>query len=226
MKRELLTTVGLHMPEDFSAAEYERFWRQVSSLPSSDAKTEAGFGWNAVAFRFLQTAGSDEAFRESLAEHGDAPPSEERYRQESLLFLFFVAGQASIESFSYALHAACSISNPQSFPMTNLRDITVGNTSRGCNEAFPNASVTARLSSLRSDPTWKEWIDLRNILAHRSAPGRVVSLSSGSPSAPSMWKVAGKLEIAPSLTANRRSWLAGILRDLMEASADLMQLIA
>lgn len=62
VRRELLTTVGLRMPDDFDAASYERFWKRVSLLPSSDARTKAGFGKNAVAYRFCRPLKAIKAF--------------------------------------------------------------------------------------------------------------------------------------------------------------------
>lgn len=145
--------------------------------------------------------------------------------QESLLFIFFLVGQGSIESFNYALHAACSISHPQFFPMANLRDITTRNTARACINAYPGASITRVLTELNTDPIWKEWNELRNVLAHRSAPGRLIMLGGSPSSAPSVWKVAGKLQIVPSLTADLRAWLARRIEALMKTGAELMEAI-
>jgi hypothetical protein len=59
----------------------------------------------ALAYRLLDVTHFDQTFRESIAQFGAAPEMSERYRQERLLFGFFVSGLSAIESFCYGLCA-------------------------------------------------------------------------------------------------------------------------
>src|SRR5215213_7597260 len=54
---------------------------------------------------------------------------------------------------------------------------------------FPNEPVTCAINDLMDDQGFKAWKDLRNILAHRSSPGRhfAITLGGGEEHRTSQW---------------------------------------
>ena len=65
-----------------------------------------------LGFRFLAAARWDDEWRESLADHGTAPPPERRFRQETALLGFFVSSLSVLESFCYAAFASAALVRP------------------------------------------------------------------------------------------------------------------
>ena len=223
IRKELLTTIGLSVSSDFPRVLYESFWAKVSSsIPPSAPRVELGFGWNAVAYRFKACEEANESFKASLSNHGASPPPEERFSQERWLFEFFTSGQAVLESFAYASYAVGTLLQPQHFQMLSakdLRKITVKRTFELYKVAFPQEMVTATFDALVHDPSWEEWTEVRNVLAHRSAPGRTFAIGGGTPGM-ATWKTFN-FAIEEALTADRKRWLAETLTGLIEALDDL-----
>jgi hypothetical protein len=60
--------------------------------------------WNAVLFRFVSCARSDDVLTGSVRRHGTSPAHPERFYQEEALFNFFVNGLSVLESFFYGLY--------------------------------------------------------------------------------------------------------------------------
>jgi hypothetical protein len=164
--------------------------------------------WNAVAYRFHAMAEHDENFRTSLSTKG----FDDRYVQERELFGFFVTGLSAIEAFGYGLHFLLSIAYPANFPVDKRRDITIPLTTRCLQATKPDEPLTSCLHSLLDNQKFKDWKEIRDILAHRGAPGRIISL--GSPEG-DIWKLKN-IQISLDLTRGNRSWLAGNLGELFD----------
>lgn len=211
----VLTTIGFTLPSDFPSAEYEAVHARIKEKRDKYAipwDQYAG-GWNAVAYRFLSCAEHDEAFTASVRGYGSSPSQPHRFVQEKELFGFFVTGQAALESFCYAIHAIAAMVQPASFPMGNLRELTPENTGARLRSAFVGEPLQTKVSQLTSDPDFKHWKDIRNILAHCTAPGRLFSV--GSEDDTTKWL---GIAIDVSTTVDRRKWLAARLRDLVIAA--------
>ncbi len=185
---------------------------------------------NGVRFRLRACAEYSEQFTQSIQKFGDAPPITERYRQELMLFGFFVSGFAVLDSFSFFLYFAAAQLQPVHFPTQKpgqIKGISCKSTSDAFATAFPNEAITTALNHLIADPQFQEWGNYRNILAHRSAPGRnlfsSVGLSSPNPAAD--WKIdsSGSVKIDVNLTPPRLSWLVSSLNDLIVAADEFTQ---
>jgi hypothetical protein len=68
------------------------------------------------------------------------------------------------------------------------------------------------LASITSSKEYDDWKNLRNMLAHRTLPGRNIRIVPGGAPLPALW--AG-IEVDVNTTALRRRWLAGKVFDLL-----------
>jgi hypothetical protein len=180
---------------------------------------------NGVRYRLRACAEYSEDFVKCVRRVGGGPAIEDRYRQEKQLFGFFVSGIAALESFNFFLYFAAAHLRPATFLVktpADIRAISRKATTEGFEKEFPGDSLTVALAKLAKDPALKEWVGVRNVLAHRTAPGRVVYASFGSIAhAPAPdWKIdrAGSIKIDESLTPSRLQWLVGTLADLVSAA--------
>lgn len=156
-------------------------------------------------------------FAESIKSHGDAPPPPERYTQERALFGFFINGIAVLESTYYGCNAIGALLLPAAFPLSTdaeRRQATPENTRDRFEKEFPHEDLTKAMKVVLNDPQHSEWREIRNILAHRVAPGRVIygSTSSGAP--PAIWKLKN-IQIKLEVTGHREQWLTESLTRLI-----------
>jgi hypothetical protein len=219
-KRTPLLTIGMVMPEDFAIGPYESIHKRVSAQKDAhpQAWDEYAGGWNAVAYRFAATADHDTAFTGSVSRAATGAPHGERYVQERELFNFFANGLATINCFCYGIFAIASMTNAQSFPMATADDrrcIKLETTRDRFANAFPKENITSVLMGLSTSHELQEWRRVRNTLSHRSAPGRVVRLSTSGPS-PDHWKIG--MDIDTNTTAIWRQWLAETMLTLLTAA--------
>ncbi len=208
------------MPVDFNVTAYNAVHRRVE--PQS-AKYPAlyehfGGGWNAVAYRFHAVADADVTFTNSVRAYGDGPAQPHRYRQERALFTFFVNGLSCIESLCYSLFAIGSMLDPHHFAMAtedDLRAVSPQSTLKSYEAAFKQESLTGELRKLVSSSDSKEWVYVRNKLAHRVAPGRIINMAThAGPVAPAEWKITpNTIFIDATTTRSRRRWLAEALSE-------------
>ena len=136
-----VSTVELKVPDDFPKKHYDAVARRihanharVTSSPRGDeAMFHYGGAWNAVRYRFVSCARSDETFANSFRTAGPATGHPERFIQEDALFGFFVNGLSVIESFFYGLRWIGSMVDTTSFPVPTedeLRKHQVGKNRR------------------------------------------------------------------------------------------------
>lgn len=236
MPDQPLVTTGLIMPEDFATAPYTAVHSRVG--PLIDAQPLAwplyAGAWNAVSYRFRACADHDEAFTASVERAGGSPPLSERYVQERELFNFFVNGLATMESFCFGLFAIGSMVALPDFPIATPKDeqrITPESTAKAYASAFPGEKITDALMKLIRDQSFIKWKEVRNVLAHRSAPQRAhsrtiaVSIPSGDASTPVNTPIdppptwLNGISIDVNTTSARRAWLAGVIHEILEAAA-------
>lgn len=213
-------SVGIEMPPDFPTTIYNDFTKRAAILvPTTQPmfKHHAGAN-NAVAYRFRSCAEADEAYSAALAS-GDG--SEERYRQVGAFFSFFTASLATIESLCYSLYALGQAKGAPGFDLIDgKRDWKVdpGTTQAAFARAFAGSSIAAELAVLASSVEFKALRDIRNVLAHRVEPPRIIELHAGSPlPPPAPWFLINgdTVRHEPATTAARRAWLAKELHTLI-----------
>ena len=222
MPNRPLSTIGLVMPNDFAAEPYEAIRSRVVAKKEAYPHSWAQYAgaWNAFAYRFLSCADHDRAFIGSIRRFGNSPPQPERYKQERELFGFFVTGLAAIESLCYGLFAIASMLDAQNFPITkpdHMRSINPEKTTKQFAVAFPEEDITAALQQMCTAQDFRDWKEIRNILAHRSTPGRVFHLG-GPHHGEALWVKGIQIDI--NTTASRREWLAITTCALLNAADD------
>lgn len=221
MSNQPLNTNGLIMPSDFNQSDYEEVNFRVSEhlLYNQSPGSDFAGGWAAISYRFLACAESDELFTE-LIKAGATATFRERYIQERELFNFFFNGLSVFESCCYSLFALGASISSSDFPMTSnkeLKDINIAKTVERFDVVFKHEKITSQLMRFIQTPDYKEWTEIRNILAHRSAPGRIVSLDVNHKEASSA-KLTWKLKNIPldeKTTSVRRKWLSTTLEVIL-----------
>lgn len=198
----------LIMPNGFPEAIVEGIINRVVPMlknPSPEPDSFLG-ARNGIRFRLRACADYSEAFTQSLQNFGDAPPVIERFRQEAFLFGFFVSGLAALDSFSFLMYLAAAQIQPSNFPTQKpgqIKRINCKTTSGDFATAFPNDAITIALRTLVTDPHFSEWDNYRNILAHRSAPGRKFFVSVGQ-SSPDRRRTGNLTRLAASKSTSTR----------------------
>ncbi len=219
MLGQFVSTIGTEMPQDFPAKPYENILKRL--VGESDRHpsfwSEFASAWSAVAYRFRSCAEHDEAFAESIRRAGNSPPPPERYAQERELFSFFATGMSAIESLCYGLFAIGSMLDARAFPLVTTEDkrnVYPEKTANKFGTTFPCEIITSILKRLTESQDYQAWKTIRNILSHRSTPGRRF-FRGGDHDGIAVW---GEILIDENTTVSRRRWLANILSDLLEAA--------
>jgi hypothetical protein len=236
--KELPSSGGLLVPNDFNGSAVERVREIMASYSTSDAGPWRSFAaaWNGLSYRFRS---ADEYHRDFTVamQAGDAPPSEERYQQERALFSFFSAGLSTLECFCFATYCLGSIARPTAFPMTKDRDLRFypADVAKTFATEFPRERITNLLQQLVTAPEFAHLADLRNVLSHRGTLPRSVQVSVGTgssgktgayiPSNPkslsSNWEFDQTVNV--NLTFAFRKWLAKTVDDLLESASEFVR---
>ena len=204
-------------PVDFPLGPYRSIEKRISvdlGEAHPDARREFAGGWNALRYRYLACANHDRDFTLSIQR---PQTHQERTLQECDLFGFFVTGQSAVESLCYGLHAVGSVLNPTGFPVRTKRDlkkIDWRKTADLFTKFFPGEELAITLDHLKKSPDFEAWREQRNILTHRSTPGRV--FNQGGP----LHGVIGwsDIELNHETTPTRRQWLTETIREILAAA--------
>jgi hypothetical protein len=219
-----LQALGLTVPPDFPVQPYQQVLSHLAprlAVPSA-AHTEFLAAWNAIVYRFRAVADHDHAFRKHLQRYGAMPSDPlNRYVQERELFNFYVNGLSALESLSYAVFFLGALALPSDFPVSSDKDrraIKPLATVRKFRRHFPTEVLTEILVRVFAvpDPTYEEWTETRNILAHRTQPPRLHYVG-GENDGKTVWQVGSSPVADSMLTSVRRTWLSQTLDDLLRA---------
>jgi hypothetical protein len=115
----------------------------------------------------------------------------ERFRQENALFAAFSATFSCIECICYATFSTGALLNPYEFPMgtpAQLRRISPRYTQEALQRFHPAEAITTSLTNALADPAVTELQYKRNVLTHRTAPGRIINVG-GDAALPAQWKL-------------------------------------
>jgi hypothetical protein len=169
-------------------------------------------------------------------------PLKAMYQEDDALFGFFVKGLSALESFYYGLYAlgalivtpteSPSIPPSAQFPLlTHLahgrvgpRFITPETAQRAYIQAFPELAITELLSRIRADEMYREWSEIRNVVAHRvTTAGRTIEWGSLDfsrnvlPLAVQPWGM--DLQLDAMTTTTRYPWLRDTINAALEETA-------
>lgn len=217
---------SIETPDDFADDLYDGIYQRVAEVlanqqPQPPSWPEYSGAWLGLTNRFRSCAEHDEAFTESVSKFGDTPAWPERYKQKRDLFGFFVNGLSAVECACYGLFAVGSWLNSSQFALTtdaDKRRVSPEWTLKRFEIAFPNEGLTRALQRILGSREYSDWKDARNVLSHRSQPGRIIYLSNVTPRT-AEW-VLQNIPMDNTATAFRRKWLAESLRYLLtEADA-------
>lgn len=218
-----LKTNGLAVPRDFPTAPYEAVHEVVvQKCAQHDFYEHFSGSWNAVAYRFRASVDDGDAFVASLVAHGSAPKPEERYQQERALFGLFSNAFSAFESVFYGLFTLGAFITPAAFPLSSPKEqqqVSPTRTNEAFNKAFAGDPILTAFAALFKDPAFQQCREIRNILTHRTAPGRRLYVSVGADDAPpAEWKL-NNIPIGASIATGNRADLARLLGDLLTATS-------
>jgi len=180
--------------------------------------TEFTGGWNAVRARFEGCTDASEAYTKLVIAAGNSPSIPTRYTQDNELFIFFFAGFAVMDSLAYALFSLGNMLASPDFPMAtekNLKSINFASTAKRFSTRYPNEDLSVMLSALSTTTKYVELKNVRNILAHRVAPGRNLYMG-GDKNGLAEWTIG--VAIDANTTQARRFWLCKQLACLLCAT--------
>ena len=210
-----LTTNGLIPADDFPTGPYEAIHERVArSWGSHVLYDHYAAAWNAVAYRFHGAVDAADLFQASLLTAGSSPTAEGRYHQDKALADFFGGGFSTFESTFYALHSIGAFLDANAFSLATPKaqqQVSPKQTSEAYRRAFPGDPIFTAFEALFADPAYQEGREIRNILTHRTAPGRRMYVGIGEDDAPpTEWKL-NNIPLDASMVPNRRRELARML---------------
>ncbi|MFO0964616.1 MAG: hypothetical protein U0793_03385 [Gemmataceae bacterium] len=231
-----LVALGIGVPTDFPLKAYERV-QQTVPHSVKDVYRHFAHAWMAVAYRFRECAEHDEAFTALV--RAEPCDHEQHYQQAKELFGFFTSGGALVESYCYALFAIGSMLRPAVFDMTTAgkrRDIKPTPTLAGLRHAYPG-HLPDVLDKVLKSGEFNEWQAIRNTLLHRLSPSFNIAIhlpfllrtperdyNVGKGGVKQTWGkidvngVEDEIEILDTTTRRRRTWLAAVLGELLDAT--------
>jgi hypothetical protein len=215
---------GFDVPDDYPLALLETVHARLSDggcavyAVKQDVWQEWAGGCNGTLYRFLQAAEASDAWAEAI--RIDRPGLDERLRQEFMLFSFFASALSSLECLAYGLCAVGQFLRPSVFHVTTRpHTITFGLAATKFSSEFPNDRLGPVLATVDQSREMNDLRGTRNILSHRSAPGRTYSetltVGSDSASGATTWLAAA---LGSSTTGRPRAWVAGTLQEILQAA--------
>lgn len=222
-----LSPNGLIAPSDFPVSQYESIHKIIESKAAGHSLYDHYAGaWNALAYRFCASIDHKNAFIVSIKKHGSTPPPKERYLQERILFDFFSSGFSTFEATFYGLYVIGTFIAPTNFSLSSEKDqqkVSPSSTRNAYINAFPNNPILLSFTDLFADPEYQQLREIRNILTHRTAPGRRMYVSIGSDDTPSTeWKL-NSIPVDESIVINAVQALSRLLTQLLNASDDFVK---
>ncbi len=217
-----LTLNGLAPHVNFPLAPYEAVHAAVVARWSTAASYQQYSGaWNALAYRFHGAVAAGAKFQKSLGDFGSQPAPQQRFQQEEALFNFFSNGFAAFEALFYGLFAIGSFIDPVAFRLETQKEqqrVSPSYANETFKRAFVSDPILSAFANLFSDPAYRRWRDMRNVLTHRAAPGRRMYVGIGHNDASAVeWKL-NSLPLDAALVPGHQAELAGLIADVLSAT--------
>lgn len=216
------TRFGFDVPDDFPIKRLEAVHVKADKIHGSQLAVwrEWAGGVNGTVYRFMSAAAASDEWADT---YSDRPSIDLNIRQDQLLFEFFAAALSSLECLAYGLAAIGEFLRPTAFTVTqNPKQITFDFAANTFSKEYPGDPLAQRLQSVNRGAEMKDLRDTRNILVHRSAPGRTFSETlTTSPTGdsasigPTTW--LGQA-LSAATTQRPRSWIAESLDQILEAA--------
>jgi hypothetical protein len=210
---------GLNVPGelDTDALDAIRSRAALHKAKSEVAVSLFASAWNALGYRVRAAHDLNEEFRAVMA-LGDAPPAEERYRQEQTLFNFTTAALSTLECLYFGAYCLGHLIDPTVFPITKDSDLKFypKDVSPRYAKSFASDPLTTSLSSIVASKEFADLSDLRAVLFHHGALSRRIQMSTGGPPELSGAFVASNPRTLSSGWAFDRRLEAGVTQDLRD----------
>jgi hypothetical protein len=181
-------------------------------------------GWQGIGYRFLACREASDQYTETVKRYGTGPGWPHRYEQDRSLFTFFVNALSCFECFGFGFWGAAWAVDQPTFPLTEPRDIALGNLRAKLEANFPGETVTTKLAHLlgpKPKPagsplsTFDEVKLTRDALAHRVQPGRIFNFGGRTGDRLKLWN---PVDLDNETTTSRLAWLSGQINELMDAA--------
>jgi hypothetical protein len=223
---QTLRAISLPKPTDFPVGPYEAIYEAVTAKYSQHALcAHHADAWNALAYRYRETVDAGELFASLLRTHGTAPIPEQRYAQERAVFDFYSSGFSAFECAFYGFYAIGAFLGAGGFTLATERDqqrVSPSSTSAAYTRAFPNDPFSSVLISTLADADFQNWRAVRNVLTHRTAPGRRMYVSIGGDDAlPTEWKL-NSMPLDETIAIKGRRNLVRVLETLLIGGAEFV----
>lgn len=214
-----LVTNGITVP-NFPYQPYEAIHNLVQKWGQDPTYEHYAGAWNALAYRFKAAYEHGDQFAEALTKHGTAPLPEERYHQEKALYDFFSSAFSAFEASFYGMYSIGVWIAPSSFTLASSKDqqrVNPRYVREAYADTFPGDPFIQAMGSVLNDQLFQSLRDIRNVLTHRSAPGRLHFAGIGVEDiTPSVWKL-NNLPLDENLVSNSKQTLSRLLQELLEA---------
>ena len=199
--RRKLLTLGIESPTNlFPADTFDEVNQKVSRRTSGSKAAWHAFAlaWNGIAYRFVAAIEYAGLFSGSIRIN-DAPPPDERCRQENALFFCISSLQSSVECTYFASRIVGGISSPDGFTPSCDQDLKFmpKDVVKYFGEHWPDSKICSVLRNAQSSREFIRICDLRRALFHRGSLPRQIFFSAG----PSVKSTA--LPLNPTLPADQ-----------------------
>jgi hypothetical protein len=211
---------ALEMSDDFPLAELEAIHSHLSDRSEARRQSPEWTEWagacNGILYRYKAFDEHGKELARSL-DGSAAPPQPERYRQEQMLFSFFVEGLSCIECFYYGFYFVGAMIDARTFdPKIDPRQVAPRTVARFYADRFRTEELAKVIAATTASNDFGAWAAVRNLLAHRAAPGRGFYANSEEAD----W--LGQ-KISGNFVRERRSWLADTMRGLFSPAPRFVQ---
>jgi len=228
--KQALTTNGLVMPDEFPVSAYQAVHAIVRKHNQANPTMYEQWSgaWNAMSYRYLAVTEYSASFTQSVVDRTGTASAEGRHRQERDLFGFFGSAVSALEATFYGLYAIGGFLAPARFSLATAEDqrnVSPSTTRAAFARAFGGDPMVGAMDSVTSDSAYRELREIRNILTHRSAPGRMFFLQVGISDAvpvPDEWKMLG-IRMEKDMTGTRQRDLARLLAVLLEGGRTFVE---
>jgi hypothetical protein len=224
-----LTTNGLVMPGEFPVSAYEAVHAVLRKHNQAHPLMYEQWSgaWNAVSYRYLAVTEYSDSFTKSVVDRTGTATVDGRHRQERDLFGFFGSAVSALEAAFYGLFAIGGFLATAQFPLATAEDqrrVSPSSTHTVFARVFSGDPIVSVLETVTNDVAYRQLHDVRNVLTHRSAPGRRFFLGGGNDDLPipDEWKGLG-IRLDKDMTRAREMELARLLTLLLEGSHVFVQ---
>ncbi|UYO48797.1 hypothetical protein KQX64_23340 [Rhodopseudomonas palustris] len=216
---------GLLMPPGFPTTAFDALY-QYATLSRGPYAEEFLGAWNAISYRYRALLDYSDGFEASIKRHGPAPEADIRFKQEKDLFGFFSNAFSVFEAYFFGMYALGAELSPASFPFTTSQDrqrVTINSTIAGYKKTWPDHPIIMTFEELSNDPVYRGLRDARNVLTHRTAPGRTIYADLSNDGPPTAdWKLLNS-PLDEHTTRARREGVTRMLWTLTAASQSFVE---